>query len=235
MTLYSFVPSPAAVIIGAEGGIGGALADALAAEGARLGLIARSVPTRSAAYVAAADLMDETALGAAAEGASNALGPLDLVIVSTGALKAPEKSWRDLDAGALAEAYAKNAIGPALAAKHFLPLLRKDGKAVFAALSARVGSISDNHLGGWHGYRASKAALNMLIRTLSIEFARKRPEAVALALHPGTVDTDLSRPFRPKTAVPPAEAAANLLSVIDRTTASDTGKLLAWDGSDIPY
>lgn len=127
---------------------------------------------------------------------------------------------------------------PALVAKHFLPLLARDRKSVFAALSARVGSISDNQLGGWHAYRASKAALNMLLRTFAIELARRNPRAVCVGLHPGTVDTGLSAPFQAN--VPegklftPDFAAARLLEVVDRLKPDDSGHVFAWDGQLIP-
>ena len=138
----------------------------------------------------------------------------------------------------LQRCFAVNAIGPALVAKHVLPLLPRQGKSVFAALSARVGSISDNRLGGWYGYRASKAALNQLIRTLAIELARQRKDAVCVALHPGTVDSALSRPFQGGVSenklFAPAFAAERLLSVIDEIDASASGQLLAWDGQVIP-
>ena len=131
-----------------------------------------------------------------------------------------------------------NATGPALFAKHFLPLLARDRKAAFAALSARVGSISDNALGGWYAYRASKAALNMLIRSLSIELARRSPQALCVGLHPGTVDTPLSVPFRG--AVPdgqlfsPDHAAVCLLDVLDGLSPLDTGGVFDWAGQSVP-
>ena len=170
--------------------------------------------------------------------------PLDLVFVATGILHdgdtlQPEKTWRSLDPAALRRSFDINCIGPTLVAKHLLPLLRRDRKAVFAALSARVGSIADNQLGGWYGYRASKAALNMTIRTLAIELARRNPSAVCVGLHPGTVDSELSRPFQ--RGVPadrlfsPERAAAQLLAVIDDLTPQSSGRLFAWDGSEIPF
>ncbi len=168
-------------------------------------------------------------------------GALDLVIVATGVLqpdgRPPEKSWRDLDPASLARIFALNASGPALVAKHFLPLLPREGRAVFAALSARVGSIGDNRLGGWYGYRASKAALNMLLRTLAIELARKRPDAVCVGLHPGTVDTALSRPFQRNVPTDklftPADSARSLLRVLDKLDPEDSGGCFAWDGQRI--
>jgi len=135
-------------------------------------------------------------------------------------------------------AFRINTIGPALVAKHFLPLLSKDRKAVFAALSARVGSISDNRLGGWHAYRASKAALNMMIRTLSIELARQKPKALCVGLHPGTVDTDLSKPFQARVAkdklFSPAHSARCLLTVLDGLGPEENGGVFAWDGGRVP-
>ena len=137
----------------------------------------------------------------------------------------------------MARLFAVNTIGPALIAKHALPLLPKTGKSVFAALSARVGSISDNGLGGWHSYRASKAALNMLLKNFAIELKFKRKEAVCIGLHPGTVDTGLSQPFQKNVAdgklFTPAYSAARLLSVIDGAAPADSGKCFAWDGAEV--
>ncbi|MFM7626904.1 MAG: SDR family oxidoreductase, partial [Gammaproteobacteria bacterium] len=180
---------------------------------------------------------------AAVAAAAAAEGPLDLVLVATGVLHSatlrPEKSWRSLDAAALAEAFAINATGPALIAKHTLGLLRRDAKAAFACLSARVGSIEDNRLGGWHAYRASKAALNMLIRTCAVELRQRNPQALCVALHPGTVDTRLSQPFQgnvdPVKLLTPTASARALLGVLDRLTPADSGRLFAWDGQGIPF
>ena len=134
--------------------------------------------------------------------------------------------------------YRINTVGPALVAKHFLPLLPRDRRAVFAALSARVGSISDNRLGGWHSYRASKAGLNMILRNLAVELARSHPQAVVAGLHPGTVATDLSAPFqkgvRPEKLFTPAYSAERLLAVLDGLTPADSGGVFAWDGARIP-
>lgn len=146
---------------------------------------------------------------------------------------------RELDRASMTEVFTVNAIGPALIAKHFLPRLRKDHKAVFAALSARVGSIGDNRLGGWTSYRASKAALNMILRTLAIEQRRSAKNSVVAALHPGTVDTGLSKPFQGR--VPdsqlfgPHRAALALLGVIEQLTAEDSGGFFAWDGTAIDF
>ena len=159
-------------------------------------------------------------------------------ILHDGAALGPEKTWRHLDAEALGQVYRINTVGPALIGKHFLPLLAKDRKSLFAALSARVGSIGDNQLGGWHAYRASKAALNMILKNFAIELARKNPDAICIGLHPGTTDTNLSKPFQGH--VPsdklftPDYAAGRLLTVIDTATTEDSGDVLAWDGETIP-
>ncbi|MDE2405843.1 MAG: SDR family NAD(P)-dependent oxidoreductase [Sphingomonadales bacterium] len=228
-----------AAVFGASGGIGAALADALEADGCEVWRGSRGGGgLRGFAF----DLTDEDSIAAAV---ARIGGELDLVLVASGVLHdaargvAPEKSWRQIDPAAMARAFAVNAIGPALVAKHVLPLLPKGRRGVFAALSARVGSIGDNRLGGWHSYRASKAALNMLVRNLAIECARSRPQAVVVALHPGTVATGLSAPFQ--RGVPaerlftPAVAAGALLGVVARLTPADSGGLFAWDGQAIPW
>lgn len=226
-----------AVIIGAGGGIGQALAVGLADEGVHetLYLFARSAPGADRI-----DLTDETSIAAAA--ARVAAGPPpELVLVATGLLHAedrgPERAMKELDPDWLARQFAVNAIGPALVAKHFLPIMPRRKRTVFAALSARVGSITDNRLGGWYGYRAAKAALNQLIRTLAIEEKRRNPQGIVVGLHPGTVDTPLSRPFQdnvpPSQLFKPDRAALQLLDVIDGLKSSDSGKLLGWDGTEI--
>ncbi len=217
-----------AVVIGARGGIGSALVAALEEE---------DIPVRGFARPEL-DILDEASIAAAA---ASLPSPPTLVIVATGMLHegshGPEKSFRDLDADRLVRSFTVNSIGPALVAKHFLPLLPKGQRSVFAVLSARFGSISDNRLGGWYGYRASKAALNQLIRTLSIEMKRLNDRAIVVGLHPGTVDTRLSKPFQsniaPGQLFDPARAAVQLLDVIDELGVKDSGNILAWDGSTI--
>ena len=152
---------------------------------------------------------------------------------------APEKKLEDLEMRSLEQVFAVNAFGPALMLKALRPLMAREGKAVFAAISARVGSIADNRLGGWYGYRASKAALNQIIRTAGIEFSRRNRNAIAAALHPGTTDTGLSKPFQAN--VPAGklfsieQTCGYLLSVIDGLTADDNGGFFAWDGKPIEW
>jgi NAD(P)-dependent dehydrogenase (short-subunit alcohol dehydrogenase family) len=222
-----------AVVIGASGGIGAALAEALAEEGVDVRTFARSFAGRDRL-----DVTDEASIAAAARSLT---GAPQLVIVATGLLHdgdaGPEKAMSALDPAWLARQFAVNAIGPALVAKHFLPLQPRTGRTVFAALSARVGSIGDNRLGGWYGYRASKAALNQLIRTLSVEQRRRNDRSIVVGLHPGTVDTALSKPFggtvAPGQLFTPDRAAVQLLDVLDGLRPPDSGKLWAWDGEEI--
>ena len=149
----------------------------------------------------------------------------------------PERTWRHLDPEQLTHAFAVNAIGPALLMKHFLPLLARDGKAVFATLSAKVGSIGDNRLGGWYGYRASKAALNQFVHTAAVELARTHPRSICVALHPGTVDTPLSAPHakRGLEVRTPAAAASLLIGVLERLTTADNGQFLSYTGERLPW
>lgn len=237
-----------AVVVGASGGIGRAIAGRLTQDASYDKVIAvsrsrpKDWPATGRQDWIAADIQQEPSLGAAAAQLSKA-GKLARIIVATGQLHgpglSPEKSMRALSLQALMAQFAVNAAGPALVAKHFLPLTPRDRPSLFAALSARVGSIGDNHLGGWYSYRASKAALNMLIRTLAIEHRRTRPLGLCVALHPGTVDTGLSAPFQ--SGVPqdklfsPARAAGALLHVMDGLNLDANGQFFAWDGTPIPW
>ena len=224
------------VVIGASGAIGGALLDSLQhAFGVTraIGFSRKGLPSL--------DLTSEASIASAACQLLQSDAPPRLIIDATGFLHgdgvSPEKSLRQLDAANLAKAFSLNAIGPALLMKHFSPLLPRSGKAVFATLSARVGSIGDNHLGGWYGYRASKAALNQLVRTAAIELRRRQPEAICVALHPGTVDSRLSAPFRKigLAVRSPAEAAGGLLEVIDRLRPEDSGGFFDYRGEPVPW
>jgi len=245
--LGSFGTGINAVIVGATGGIGMALAHHLDRSDAVSNLFRLSRSGRRSEHIKdlwlQMDFENEETIAKAAAAVEEVAGELHLVIVATGILHdgdrvQPEKTWRSLTGSAMETAFRINAIGPALVAKHFLPLLAKDRKSAFAVLSARVGSIEDNRLGGWYAYRASKAALNMLIKTLSIELARSFPNALCVGLHPGTVDTALSAPFQKgvaqETLFSPAQSARYLLSVLDRLTPDNSGHLYAWDGSRVP-
>ena len=225
------MPERTAVIIGARGGIGAALADALDA-GDQYDRVIRLHRTSAPAI----DILDEASIAAAARDLAGTAP--QLVIVATGLLhtaaKGPEKSLRELDPEWMMENYRINAVGPALVAKHFLPIMAKQGPICFAALSARVGSISDNRLGGWHSYRASKAALNMFIRNIAIEWQRKNAQSIVVALHPGTVETQLSAPFKGNPAherFVPARAVADMLGVLSGLKPEQSGQIFAYDGS----
>jgi NAD(P)-dependent dehydrogenase (short-subunit alcohol dehydrogenase family) len=225
-----------AIVIGSSGGIGSALLARLSAQprfGAVLGLGRSSSPPL--------DLTDEASIAAAARHVQALGADVRLVIDASGILHAegfaPEKSWRDLDATQMARAFAINAIGPALLMKHFLPLLPRQGRSVFAKLSARVGSIGDNRLGGWYSYRASKSALNQFVRTAAIELGRRQPAALCVALHPGTVATSLSSPFVKAglDVQTPDQAAGRLLDVIDRLPPGSSGGFFDHRGDPVPW
>ncbi|GAB4155240.1 MAG: SDR family oxidoreductase [Sphingomonadales bacterium] len=225
-----------AVVIGAGGGLGAAFVDEIAASGqfeASLGLSRHSMPML--------DLLSPSSIADAARYVASLSQPPRLIIDATGFLHGgghmPEKSWAQIDAAHMAHAFAVNAIGPALLIKHFLPLLPRTGKAAFISLSAKVGSISDNRLGGWYAYRASKAALNQLIRTAAIELARRRPDALCAALHPGTVATGLSAPFGKSglEVASPSLATRRMLRVIDQLTPAQSGGFFDYGGNVLPW
>lgn len=233
---HAFPPGGRAVVIGATGAIGGALAAALDNDTrfAAVHALSRSGPTPL-------DLESEESIAAAAAAIAAGPGDVRLVVNATGFLhgdgRLPERSLGELELAYLSRSFAVNAIGPALLMKHFLPLLPRGGKAVFAVLSARVGSIGDNHLGGWYGYRASKAAVNQLVHTAAIEVGRRRGDAICVALHPGTVDSPMSAPFG-KAGLDvraPAVAARELLAVIDALTPADSGGFFDHHGKRIPW
>ncbi|MEM7778329.1 MAG: SDR family NAD(P)-dependent oxidoreductase [Pseudomonadota bacterium] len=244
--LERFGPKLNVAVIGSSGGIGQAIVAAAAALANvhQVYALSRRRPTACETTVSwhEIDITNEPSIAAAASELRDAGAP-HIVVVTTGLLHdgpdfQPEKDWRQLDADRLARSFAINAIGPAIVAKHMLTIMPKDRMGVFAVLSARVGSISDNALGGWYGYRASKAALNMVLQNLAIELQRKNRATIAVGLHPGTVDTQLSQPFqantRPGQLVQPDIAARNLLSVIGNLRAEDSGGVFAWDGVRIP-
>jgi NAD(P)-dependent dehydrogenase (short-subunit alcohol dehydrogenase family) len=224
-----------AVILGASGGIGGAIAEATAGSG-RYGQMLR-LSRRGELSV---DLTNEVSIKVAADVAA-ARGELRFLLIATGFLHdenfMPEKSIRQVSPGHMAHAFAVNAIGPALILKHFLPLVPRSGPCLIAAISAKVGSIGDNELGGWASYRASKAALNQIVRTTAVELRRTRPEAVCVAIHPGTVDTPLTSPFSKSglTVRTPEVAAREILSVLDNLGPEDSGSFRDYRGAVLPW
>ena len=233
-----------AAIFGASGGIGHALCDALAAGGTEIihaGSRSGEGPAGTGIRPFAFDLKEEASIAAAAE--AMRADPPQLVIAATGVLTladgtGPERTYKRLDPVTMAEVLALNTIGPALIAKHMLGIMPRGSAFTFAALSARVGSISDNRLGGWHSYRASKAALNMLLKNFALEMARTHPDSVIVGLHPGTVDSGLSRPFQSGLAdgqlTTPQDAAANLLRVLAGLTPEDSGRVFDFRGAEVP-
>ena len=233
--LGTFQTRGVAVVFGASGGIGDALYKALLASDRFDHVVALSRGSSPSI-----DLLDEASLERATAFAASK-GEIRLVIDATGFLhddgQGPEKSWRQMDAAKLAHAFAINAIGPALIMKHVLPLLPRTGKSVFATLSARVASIEDNRLGGWYSYRASKTALNQLVRTAAVELKRRSADAICVALHPGTVATALSAPFsKDGLEIQSAQAsAARLLEVIDHLSPAQTGGFFDHLGATIAW
>lgn len=234
-------PSCAAVF-GASGGIGHALSEALLARGctvwagSRSGAVAGLERARQFAF----DLEDESSISTAAQMMRET--PPDLVLVASGVLTlpdgtGPERSYKVLDPAAMEQVFRLNTIGPAIVAKHMLPLFPRDRRAVFASLSARVGSIGDNRLGGWHSYRASKTALNMLLKNFALELARSHPQALVVGLHPGTVDTGLSAPFQRNVLegklFTSGHSATCLLDVLVALGPQDSGRVFDWQGAPV--
>lgn len=237
----------ASLVIGASRGIGAAVVAALLERGAgtvwaasRRGVVAAQDPRVQPLPL---DVTDEASLAAAVATIGARTPRLALVLHTPGLLQdeliRPERRLADVNVAALQRSFAVNAFGPILAAKHALPLLQHGERAVFASLSARVGSIGDNRLGGWYSYRAAKAAQNQLLHTAAIESARRHPQLIVCTLHPGTVATDLSAPFRgtvtPEKLFSPERAAGHLLDVIEGLTPASSGGFFAWDGSAIPW
>lgn len=255
--LNSFPKPSTALVIGASGGIGLALVrQLLEDDGVGQVVACARAPERSEGLVAlgerygqrlammALDVTCPHTIAATAGQLQQARMRPQLALNAAGLLHdddglAPEKRIEDLELESLQRVFAVNALGPALCLRHFLPLMARDGKAVFASLSARVGSIGDNRLGGWYAYRSSKAALNQLLRTASIEARRRFANVILAALHPGTTDTGLSAPFQAN--VPddklfsPEFVAERLLRVIDELDSDDSGGFFAWDGQSIPW
>lgn len=232
MTLTNLGSNYKALVIGASGTLGQAFCQLLRADANCAGVRELSRSSTPALDLEAPASIAEAAAALAED------GPYQLIVHAAGLLHrdgiAPEKSLAAIEADALQAVFQINALGPALVLRHFLPLLDKQG--AMAMLSAKVGSIGDNRLGGWYAYRASKAALNMLIKTAAIELARSKPKARLLSLHPGTVISPLSQPFRGAAAARPAElAAAQMLQVIDRLGPEQSGSFHAYDGQPLPW
>ena len=229
-----------AVVVGAGGGLGAALLAQLQHQGLydRVLGLGRTGEIRI-------DYGDEASIGAAAQAVASICDQsglaLLLLLVATGFLHGPqgqpERGWRHLDAGYLQQVFLVNTLGPALLIKHFFPLLPRQGRCVAGFVSAKVGSIGDNALGGWYGYRASKAALNQLVKTAAIELTRSNRDSICVALHPGTVDTPLSQPFAKNglTVRPPQEAARDLLAVLAELAPAATGALVDYRGQTLPF
>ena len=229
-----------AIVIGARGGLGAALLAQLEREAHYAKVIGLG---RSAEVML--DYLDESSISTAAHFVAARCADLGLdlrlLIVATGFLHGPqgqpERSLTQLDAAYLDHVFKINTLGPALVMKHFFPLLPKQGRCVAGLMSAKVGSIGDNALGGWYGYRASKAALNQLVKTASIELTRRNRQSICVALHPGTVSTALSEPFAKTglTVRPALEAAGDLLAVLDTLVPTDTGCLVDYLGQKLPF
>ncbi|MCG6883970.1 MAG: SDR family NAD(P)-dependent oxidoreductase [Silicimonas sp.] len=218
-----------ALVVGASGGIGSAISAELHTRGWEVTGVSRSRD--------GLDVCDEASVATALAALS---GPFHLVFVATGALVVdghePEKAVREITGDGLLEQMRINALGPMLVLKHALPLLAREERAVFAALSARVGSIGDNRIGGWHSYRAAKAALNQLVHGAAIELKRTHKRAIAVCLHPGTVETPFTAKYagRHKTVSAP-EAAANLLDVVETLGTAQSGGFFDYAGREIPW
>jgi NAD(P)-dependent dehydrogenase (short-subunit alcohol dehydrogenase family) len=229
-----------AVVIGSSGGLGTAMLAQLQGDPNYTQALGLSRSTE-----VSVDYLDESSIAKAAQSIASLCTrsglELRLLIVATGFLHGdagqPERSFTNLNAAYLAQVFQINTLGPALVMKHFLPLLPKTGRCVAGFISAKVGSIGDNALGGWYGYRASKAALNQLVKTASIELARRNKDSICVSLHPGTVATALSEPFA-KTGLnvrPASEAATDLLAVLAGLNPADTGGLIDYQGQKLPF
>ena len=217
-----------ALVIGASGGIGAALCAALSERGYDVTGLSRSAD--------GIDFAEPDSVTSRLEALS---GPFGMILVASGVLAPegarPEKSLAEIDASRMAEVMTANAIGPALVLRHAPRLLPRNGRSVVGVLTARVGSIGDNRLGGWYSYRASKAAANQIVHTAAIEIARTHPGALVVALHPGTVATEFTRDYPAHRKVAPAEAAGNLLGVLDGLEPQQTGQFFDWAGKPVPW
>jgi NAD(P)-dependent dehydrogenase (short-subunit alcohol dehydrogenase family) len=259
MSMFGEIPAIDALIVGGNRGIGLGFVQQLLAIKAqfpavgRLYATYRQTATSQLLELAAQhpdrltllpmDITDEAQIAHGVEQIRAQHERLHLVVYSAGVLHEgelqPEKSLQQLQADRLLRYFQVNSIGAVLLAKHVLPLLKHRDRSVFASISAKVGSIGDNEAGGWYGYRASKSALNMFLRTAAIEYGRKSPNTLVVMLHPGTTDTHLSQPFQRN--VPPEKlfsvdrTVAQLLTVIDQLQPADSGHFFSWDGTRLPW
>ena len=217
------------LLIGGTGGIGSALSETLT----ELGSSVRTLSRRDDGF----DFLKPESIDPLLQTLD---GPFDKIIIATGALTVngaqPEKSMTSLDAQAMSDQFTVNAIGPAMVLKHAKRLLPRDRPSLICALSARVGSIGDNSLGGWYSYRAAKSALNQIVRTTAIELSRTHKQSVCVALHPGTVATEFTRKYAGRhPTVTPDAAAQNLVDVMQSLNPSQTGQFYDWAGKSIPW
>lgn len=256
MSFFTQLVSGNALVVGASQGIGLGFVNALlqqpnlthiyatyrhAEAVSELQLLKTAFPEKL--HLLQMDITHEVQIAAAIAQIQAELGALHFAINCVGILHEgtlqPEKSLRQVEADQLLHYFKVNSIGTILLAKHLLPLLKHRDRSVFATISAKVGSIGDNRLGGWYGYRASKAALNMFLHTAAIEYGRKSPKTILVALHPGTTDTQLSKPFQrnvpPEKLFPIERTVGQLIAVIDGLKESDSGDFFSWDGSRLPW
>ena len=234
------------IIIGSSGAIGSSFLKHYAEEDKNNVIYALSrgeaVSPSSNIHNVPIDIESDSSISNASSICSEA-GPFDIIIVTTGMLSdeniSPEKSLRHLNKESLSKIFSVNTLGPALIAKYFIPLLKKAAPSFLGFLSARVGSISDNRIGGWYSYRASKAALNMIIKSLSIEVARNNPQSIIAGLHPGTVDSKLSKPFQGNVSegklFTPDYSVLKMVEVISNLKPENSGNCFAWDGKEIEF
>lgn len=244
-----------AFVIGASGGIGIAMIQLLLKKGIHVIASVREhrinkfeqLNTLKSDYqsqltIVSMDISAQESIEKAFTSISEQTNKLHLIINCTGLLHnskglQPEKRLEDINANHLAQSFAINSIGPLLIARYALPLLRHEERSVLSNISARVGSISDNRAGGWYAYRAAKAAQNMITKTLAIELNRRSPNTICVGLHPGTVDTELSKPFqrnlKPGQLTTTEQSANYLYEVISKLDNNDSGKVFAWDGSEV--
>lgn len=256
MSLLPTLPSINALVIGATQGIGLEFVRQLLQEGRISTLYATYRNSQTAGdlfhladgqggrlHCLEMDITEEAQIIQAVEAIQSKTPALHVVINCVGLLhdgqQQPEKALRQITAENLLNYFKVNSVGPALLAKHLLPLLKHGKPSLLATLSAKVGSIGDNRLGGWYGYRASKAALNMLLKTAALEYARRSPHTIVVMLHPGTTDTRLSKPFQrgvlPEKLFSPERTVSQLLDVLEKLTPEDSGEFFSWDGSRLPW